>query len=87
MADDSQPDLFGSGTRRVEPLGNRSLDELLAYLDVQLDHCDDTFKLTRAWAQQRGLAPAHVVGLAWHDGAKCDCQVAEYAGLLGSWGR
>jgi len=37
--------------------------------------CDDTLRLTRAWASERGLDPDDVAASVEHYGAYCDCEV------------
>ena len=85
MASSLQPDLFDSGAPPVVRPGNRALGTLLVYLNANLSKCDDTFRLTKQWARDRGFDSTVVIQLVRLDGATCDCEVEEYAGLFGSW--
>jgi hypothetical protein len=63
--------------RRAMLLDEPSLNDLLDRLDVRLQDvpCDHTLRLTRAWADERGLDQDAVAASVAEFGGYCDCEV------------
>ena len=63
--------------RQVMLLDAESLDDLLDRLDAQLSDagCDDTLRLTRPWAVDRGLDADAIAASLAEFGGYCDCEV------------
>jgi len=66
-----------AAARAAMVLDEDRLSQLLDYLDVELaeKRCDDTLRLTRAWADERGVDPDALSVSVAHFGGYCDCEV------------
>jgi hypothetical protein len=62
-------------SRALEYLSREELDSLLDHLDSEDRPCDETFTLTRAWAEGRDIVWSRLELGLQDAGAGCDCEV------------